>query len=77
MPDQAALVHLPDQVAQYRCIASHESALLEDFSLCILQRHNCLGKSAEIPALPDPPPMHAFRGIRSRMRLQSPSSLAG
>ena len=41
---------------------SHESAQLEDFSLCILQRHNCLGKSADIPALPDPPPMRAFRG---------------
>ena len=41
---------------------SHESQLLEDFSLCILQKHNCLGKSAEIPALPDPPPMASFRG---------------
>ncbi len=50
------------QVCSYRCIVSHESQLLEDFSLCILQRHNCLGKSAEIPALPDPPPMPAFRG---------------
>lgn len=50
------------QVCSYRCIVSHESQLLEDFSLCILQKHNCLGKSAEIPALPDPPPMAAFRG---------------
>ena len=50
------------QVCSYRCIVSHESQLLEDFSLCILQKHNCLGKSAEIPALPDPPPMTAFRG---------------
>ena len=41
---------------------SHESQTLEDFSLCILQKHNCLGKSAEIPSLPDPPPMTAFRG---------------
>ena len=50
------------QVCSYRCIVSHESQLLEDFSLCILQKHNCLGKSAEIPALPDPPPMSSFRG---------------
>ncbi|BDA47648.1 probable violaxanthin de-epoxidase, chloroplastic [Coccomyxa sp. Obi] len=51
-----------DQVCSYRCIVSHESQLLEDFSLCILQKHNCLGKSADIPALPDPPPMGSFRG---------------
>ena len=50
------------QVCSYRCIVSHESQLLEDFSLCVLQKHNCLGKSAEIPVLPDPPPMDAFRG---------------
>ncbi len=49
-------------MCSYRCIVSHESQLLEDFSLCILQKHNCLGKNAEIPALPDPPPMTAFRG---------------
>jgi len=49
-------------VCSYRCIVSHESQLLKDFSLCILQKHNCLGKSAEIPALPDPPPMTSFRG---------------
>ncbi len=29
---------------------------------CVVQRNNCLGNSAEIPALPDPPPMAAFRG---------------
>ena len=50
------------QVCSYRCIVSHESPQLEDFSLCILQRNNCLGNSADIPALPDPPPMSAFRG---------------
>ena len=49
-------------MCSYRCIVSHESQLLEDFSLCVLQKHNCMGKSAEIPALPDPPPMAAFRG---------------
>lgn len=52
----------PAQVCSYRCIVSHESPRLEDFSLCILQRNNCLGNSARIPALPDPPPMAAFRG---------------
>ncbi|KAK9905608.1 hypothetical protein WJX75_002931 [Coccomyxa subellipsoidea] len=51
-----------DQVCSYRCIVSHESQLLEDFSLCILQKHNCLGKSADIPSLPDPPPMASHRG---------------
>ncbi len=50
------------QVCSYRCIVSHESQLLEEFSLCVLQKHNCMGKSAEIPALPDPPPMDSFRG---------------
>jgi len=38
-----------DQVCSYRCIASYESAPLEAFSLCILQKHNCLGLSASIP----------------------------
>jgi len=38
------------QVCAYRCIVSHESALLQDFSLCILQEHNCLGKDVRAPA---------------------------
>ena len=37
------------QVCSYRCIASYESPLLADFSLCVLQKHNCLGLTAEIP----------------------------
>lgn len=40
------------QVCSYRCIVSHESPLLEAFSLCILQKHNCLGNSAPIPMRP-------------------------
>jgi hypothetical protein len=40
-----------DQVCSYRCIASYESPQLEAFSLCILQKHNCLGLSADIPAV--------------------------
>eukprot|EP00210_Caulerpa_lentillifera_P005993 g5728.t1 len=51
-----------DQVCSYRCIVSYESELLEEFSLCILQKHNCLGNSASIPALPDVLPMESFRG---------------
>lgn len=50
------------QVCSYRVIASYESPLLEAFSKCILQRHNCLGNSAEIPMVPDPTPLLEFRG---------------
>lgn len=52
-----------DQVCSYRCIVSYESPQFQAFSLCILQKHNCLGLTkTEIPALPDPEPMHAFQG---------------
>uniref|UniRef100_A0A061SC93 Violaxanthin de-chloroplastic n=1 Tax=Tetraselmis sp. GSL018 TaxID=582737 RepID=A0A061SC93_9CHLO len=53
---------LNDQVCSYRCIVSHESPLLEAFSLCILQKHNCLGNSAEIPMRPKVDAMTHFRG---------------
>lgn len=43
-----------DQVCSYRCIASYESPPLAAFSLCILQKHNCLGLTASPPAVPDP-----------------------
>lgn len=36
----AALLPAPLQVCSYRCITSYESQLLEDFSLCIIQKHN-------------------------------------
>ena len=49
------------QVCSYRCIASHESAQFEAFSLCILQKHNCLGLHVKIPTRPSPEPMQAFR----------------
>jgi len=49
------------QVCSYRCIASHETAQFEAFSLCILQKHNCLGLNAKIPSRPSPPPLAAFR----------------
>jgi VDE lipocalin domain len=51
-----------DQVCNYRCIASYESPNLEAFSLCVLQKHNCLELDAEIPNKPSVPPLQTFRG---------------
>lgn len=51
-----------DQVCNYRCIASYESPNLEAFSLCVLQKNNCLGLVAKIPAKPYVPPMVTFQG---------------
>ncbi|KAL1364806.1 hypothetical protein HN51_012958 [Arachis hypogaea] len=51
-----------DQVCNYRCIASYESANLEAFSLCVLQKNNCLELEAEVPNKPYVPPMVKFRG---------------
>jgi hypothetical protein len=51
-----------DQVCSYRCIASYESPQLQEFSLCILQKHNCLGLDASIPDKPPVVPMKSFRG---------------
>jgi len=53
---------LNDQVCSYRCIVSHETPLFEQFSLCNLQKHNCLGNHAERPLLPAIAPMRSFRG---------------
>ncbi len=53
---------VPLQVCSFRCIVSYESQLLEDFSLCILQKNNCLGLSADIPTRPRVLPMTHFRG---------------
>ena len=50
------------QVASYRCIVSHETPKLQDFTLCVLQRNNCLGLHAPIPSRPAPEPMPSFRG---------------
>ncbi|KAJ8644389.1 hypothetical protein MRB53_006137 [Persea americana] len=50
-----------DQVCSYRCIASYESPKLEAFSLCVLQKNNCLGLDADIPNKPYVPPMSVFR----------------
>ncbi|PRQ49038.1 putative violaxanthin de-epoxidase [Rosa chinensis] len=51
-----------DQVCNYRCIASYESPVLEAFSLCVLQKHNCLDLDAKISDKPYVPPMVKFRG---------------
>ncbi|GFY87164.1 violaxanthin de-epoxidase-like protein [Actinidia rufa] len=51
-----------DQVCNYRCIASYESQTLEEFSLCVLQKHNCLELDAKIPTKPQVPPMVKFQG---------------
>lgn len=53
---------LNDQVCSYRCITSYETPLFEGFSLCVLQKHNCLGNHAERPLLPAQLPMRRFRG---------------
>ncbi|KAL5555841.1 hypothetical protein UlMin_038077 [Ulmus minor] len=51
-----------DQVCNYRCIASYESPYLEAFSLCVLQKNNCLGLDAKIPEKPYVPPLTRFQG---------------
>ncbi|GFQ03284.1 violaxanthin de-epoxidase chloroplastic [Phtheirospermum japonicum] len=51
-----------DQVCNYRCIASYESPQLEEFSLCVLQKNNCLELDAKIPDKPRVDPMVQFRG---------------
>ncbi|KAI4310713.1 hypothetical protein MLD38_035667 [Melastoma candidum] len=50
-----------DQVCNYRCIASYESPKLEAFSLCVLQKNNCLELDAKIPEKPQVRPMTEFR----------------
>ncbi|KAH0693643.1 hypothetical protein KY285_020740 [Solanum tuberosum] len=49
-----------DQVCNYRCIASYESKYLEEFSLCVLQKNNCLELDAKIPEKPYVTPMAEF-----------------
>ncbi|XP_066306834.1 violaxanthin de-epoxidase, chloroplastic-like [Miscanthus floridulus] len=50
-----------DQVCNYRCIVSYESPYLEAFSLCVLQKNNCLDLNAEIPSKPNVMPLTMFR----------------
>ncbi|GAB2279316.1 hypothetical protein Dimus_013959 [Dionaea muscipula] len=53
-----------DQVCNYRCIASYENPKLEAFSLCVLQKHNCLQLDAKIPEKPYVSPMLRFQGLK-------------
>ena len=50
-----------DQVCSYRCITCHETPKFTAFSLCVLEKHNCLRKTAEAPQ-PIPPPLASWRG---------------
>eukprot|EP00985_Skeletonema_marinoi_P009279 scaffold4301_cov73-Skeletonema_marinoi.AAC.1 len=50
-----------DQVASYRTVVSYESELLRDFSLCILQKNNIFGCTAEVPKIPYVTPLGSFR----------------
>lgn len=50
------------QVCAYRCITSYETKTMENFSLCVLQKNNCMRNSAQIPVQPDPAPLARFRG---------------
>eukprot|EP00985_Skeletonema_marinoi_P017878 scaffold9898_cov198-Skeletonema_marinoi.AAC.1 len=50
-----------DQVASYRTVVSYESELLRDFSLCILQKNNIFGCTAEVPKIPYVEPLGSFR----------------
>jgi hypothetical protein len=35
---------------------------MEQFSLCVMQKNNCMDNSATIPTSPDPQPAAQFRG---------------
>jgi hypothetical protein len=35
---------------------------MEQFSLCVMQKNNCMDNSATIPTSPDPQPAVQFRG---------------
>jgi len=60
--DMLTALDLRDQVGSYRVIVSFETPLLEDFSLCILQQHNCFNCDAKILANPQVPLMQQWRG---------------
>uniref|UniRef100_A0A0G4I4C8 VDE lipocalin domain-containing protein n=1 Tax=Chromera velia CCMP2878 TaxID=1169474 RepID=A0A0G4I4C8_9ALVE len=53
---------LNDQVETYRCITTYESEAFRDFSLCVLQKNNCLENYAPIPERPKPQPLRSFKG---------------
>lgn len=51
-----------DQVKSYQIIASYESEIFANFSLCVLQKHNCMGNTAVMPQSPNVQPLQEFRG---------------
>lgn len=53
-----------DQVKSYQIIASYESQLFADFSLCVLQKHNCMGNVASMPESPNVLPLQEYKGER-------------
>jgi VDE lipocalin domain len=57
-----ACFHNVLQVCAYRCITSYETKAMEQFSLCVMQKNNCMDNSATIPTSPDPQPAVQFRG---------------
>ncbi|KAG8055632.1 hypothetical protein GUJ93_ZPchr0001g31735 [Zizania palustris] len=58
---QETVQWLLDNICNYRCIASYESPHLEAFSLCVLEKNNCLELNAEIPSMPSVTPLTMFR----------------
>jgi hypothetical protein len=51
-----------DAVAAYRAITSYECDAFSAFSLCVLQKHGCLGARADVPARPVHPALKHWRG---------------
>ncbi|GJT79933.1 violaxanthin de-epoxidase, chloroplastic [Tanacetum coccineum] len=50
----------PVKSASWTNVLLHISPTLEEFSLCVLQKHNCLDLDAKIPEKPFVPPMVKF-----------------
>lgn len=51
-----------DQLCTYRCVARHENPRVRALSLCVLDRHNCLGLCAAVPMHLAAAPTRSFRG---------------
>lgn len=50
-------------MCSYQVLATYESDLLEQFSLCILQKHNCLRNFKSVPMTPAPVAMTSYRAM--------------
>lgn len=51
-----------DQVCSYMCLRSYESPLFTKFSLCVMQKNNCLNNKATIQELPAVDSIPTWRG---------------